>query len=199
VCPPPLRWIDGIVDWAILPFQSLSLLLVIIKSLVHPTLTKNWYVILVKGPRAINSLIQDHLVCQKNPLELVYSGVWGPAPTSVGRKNYYVSFIDDYSKYTWIYLLKDISEVFQKFHEFQSLVERMLGRKIIVMQTGWGGEYQKLNTFFQHIGISHHVAESKHRHIVEVGLALLAHASMPLKFWDETFISATYLINRLSS
>jgi hypothetical protein len=139
VCPPPLRWIDGIVDWAILPFQSLSLLLVIIKSLVHPTLTKNWYVILVKGPRVINSLIQDHLVCQKNPLELVYSGVWGPAPTSAGRKNYYVSFIDDYSKYTWIYLLKDISEVFQKFHEFQSLVERMLGRKIIVMQTGWGG------------------------------------------------------------
>jgi hypothetical protein len=29
------------------------------------------------------------------------------------------------------------------------------------------------------------------------GLALLAHASMPLKFWDEAFITATYLINRL--
>jgi hypothetical protein len=69
------------------------------------------------------------------PLQLVYSEVWGPAPTSVGRKKYYVSFIDDYSKYTWIYLLNDRSEVFQKFHEFQSLVERMLGRKIIAMQT----------------------------------------------------------------
>ena len=39
----------------------------------------------------------------------------------------------------------------------------------------------------------------KHCHIVEVGLSLLAHASMPLKFWDEAFITATYLINRLPS
>ncbi|KAK1646191.1 hypothetical protein QYE76_063996 [Lolium multiflorum] len=38
-------------------------------------------------------------------------------------------------------------------------------------------------------------AERKHRHIVEVGLALLAQASMPLKFWDEAFLTATYLIN----
>jgi hypothetical protein len=34
------------------------------------------------------------------PLELVYSDVWGPALESVGRKKYYVSFIDDYSKFT---------------------------------------------------------------------------------------------------
>ena len=39
----------------------------------------------------------------------------------------------------------------------------------------------------------------KHHHIVEVGLALLAHASMPLKFWDEAFLTATYLINLMSS
>jgi histone deacetylase 1/2 len=42
-------------------------------------------------------------------------------------------------------------------------------------------------------------AERKHRHIVEVGLSLIAHASMPLKFWDEAFITAKYLINRLPS
>jgi hypothetical protein len=36
----------------------------------------------------------------------------------------------------------------------------------------------------------------KHRHIVEVGLALLAHASMSLKFWDDAFLVAVYLINR---
>jgi hypothetical protein len=78
------------------------------------------------------------------------------------------------------------------------------------MQTDWGGEYQKLHSFFEHIGISHLVscphahqqngaAERKHRHIVEVGLALLAHASMPLKFWEDAFIAATYLINRTPS
>jgi hypothetical protein len=65
-----------------------------------------------------------------------------------------------------------------------------------------------LNTFFHQTGISHHVscpyahqqnglAERKHRYIVEVDLSLLAHASMPLKYWDEAFLAATYLINRL--
>jgi histone deacetylase 1/2 len=78
------------------------------------------------------------------------------------------------------------------------------------MQTDWGGEYQKHNSFFQRVGISHLVscphahqqsgpAERKHRHIVEVGLSLLAYASMPLKYWDEAFQTAVYLINRLPS
>jgi histone deacetylase 1/2 len=68
----------------------------------------------------------------------------------------------------------------------------------------------KLNSFFQRVGISHLVscphehqqnshAEHKHRHIVEVGLSLLAYASMPLKYWDEAFLTATYLIYRLPS
>jgi hypothetical protein len=76
------------------------------------------------------------------------------------------------------------------------------------VQTDWGGEYQKLSLFFARLGISQLVscphthqqngsAERKHRHIVEVGLALLAHASMPLKFWDEAFLTAVFLINRL--
>jgi hypothetical protein len=74
----------------------------------------------------------------------------------------------------------------------------------------WGGEYQKLHPFFLQFNISHHVpyphthqqngsAERKHPHIVETGLSLLAHASMALKFWDEAFLAATYLINRLPS
>ena len=126
------------------------------------------------------------------------------------EKNYYVSFIDDYSKFTWIYLLKFKSEVFSIFQEFQKLVERQFDRKILAVQSDREGEYEKLNSFFQTLGISHHVscpqahqqngsAERKHRHIVEVGLSLLAHASMPLKYWDEAFITATYLINHLPS
>jgi len=73
----------------------------------------------------------------KFPLELVFSDVWGPAPESVGRKKIYVSFIDDYSRFTWIYLLRFKSEVFQKFQEFQALVERQFDRKILAMQTDW--------------------------------------------------------------
>ena len=141
-------------------------------------------------------------------LDLIFSDVWGSPPSSVGRNNYYVSFIDDHSKFTWIYLLRRKSEVFQCFREFQALVERQFDRKIRTIQTDWGGEYQALSSFFSRMGISHHVscphahqqngsAERKHRHIVEVGLTLLAHASMPLKFWDEAFLTAVYLINRL--
>jgi hypothetical protein len=72
------------------------------------------------------------------PLELVFSDVWGSASDSVEGKKYYVSFIDDFSKFTWIYLLKFKSEVFQKFHDFQNLVERLFSRKILTMQTDWG-------------------------------------------------------------
>jgi hypothetical protein len=78
------------------------------------------------------------------------------------------------------------------------------------MQTEWGGEYEKLNSFFNKIGISHlvscphahqqnGVAERKHRHIIEVGLSLLAQAQMPLKYWDDAFLAATFLINRTLS
>lgn len=93
-----------------------------------------------------------------NPLELVFSDVWGRAPTFVRRYEYYVSFIDDNSKFTLIYLIRHKSKVFQKFHDFQKLVKRMFDRKIIAVQTDWEGEYKNLIHFFQHIGISHHVS-----------------------------------------
>ena len=123
---------------------------------------------------------------------------------------YYVSFLDDYSRYTWIYLIKNKSDVEQVFYNFQNHVERLLNTKIRSVQSDWGGEYQKLHHYFQKVGITHRVscpytsqqngvAERKHRHIVETGLALLAHSSLPLRFWDEAFLTACYLINRMPS
>jgi histone deacetylase 1/2 len=41
------------------------------------------------------------------------------------------------------------------------------------------------------------IAERKHRHLVETGLALLAHSSLPLRYWDAAFLTACYLINRM--
>jgi transposase InsO family protein len=138
-----------------------------------------------------------------------FSDVWGPAPQSVRGFKYYISFIDDFSKFSWIYMMHDRSEVPRIFLQFQSHVECLLDTKIKYVQSDWGGEYQKThNTFFRSLGIAHRVscphthqqngsAERKHRHIVETGLALLAHAHIPLKFWYEAFLTATYLINRL--
>jgi hypothetical protein len=100
---------------------------------------------------------------------------------------------------------------FQSFENFNPLLSASLTEKSsLCRQIGGGGEYQKLHPFFAQVGITHHIscphthhqngaAERKHRHIVEVGLALLAHAFMPLKFWGDAFISATYLINRIPS
>jgi histone deacetylase 1/2 len=72
------------------------------------------------------------------PLEQVFSDVWGPAPLSVGKHAYYVSFIDDFSKFTWIYLLKKRSDVYQAFLNYQQYVECKFDRKIVTMQTYWG-------------------------------------------------------------
>lgn len=69
------------------------------------------------------------------PLELVFSNVWGATPESVGRYKYYVSFINDFSKFTWIYLLHFKYEVFEKFKEFQNMVERLFDRKIVAVQS----------------------------------------------------------------
>ena len=57
-------------------------------------------------------------------LELVHSDVFGPVLVpSLGGSKYYLSFIDEFSKMTWIYFLKKKSEVFEKFLEFKALVE----------------------------------------------------------------------------
>jgi hypothetical protein len=143
------------------------------------------------------------------PLELVFSDVWGPAPQSVGGFKYYISFIDDFSKFSWIYLVHDPTEAARIFLQFQTHIERILDTKIKCVQFDWGGEYQKIHSkIFRSLGISHHVscphthqqngsAERKHRYIVETGLALLAHSHVPIKFWDEAFLTVIYLINRL--
>jgi len=60
----------------------------------------------------------------KQILELVHSDVFGPVKVpSLGKSMYYVSFIDDFSRNTWIYFLKKKSKVFDGFKEFKALVE----------------------------------------------------------------------------
>jgi len=59
----------------------------------------------------------------KQILQLVHSDVFGPVKfPSLGKFVYYVSFIDDFSRNTWISFLKKKSEVFDRFKEFKALV-----------------------------------------------------------------------------
>ena len=70
------------------------------------------------------------------PLQLIFSDVWSPAPTSVGRHSYYVSFVDDYSKYTWINLLKNVLMCFKFFTTFKpSLNASLIAKSLPCSQT----------------------------------------------------------------
>lgn len=88
------------------------------------------------------------------------------------------------------------------------MAELQLGFPLKALQTDWGGEFRPFTQYLTNIGITHRlicphthhqngVIERKHRHIVDLGLTLLSHASLPLTYWDHAFLAAVYLINRL--
>ena len=78
----------------------------------------------------------------KGTLELIHSYVCGPMPsTSLTGYGYYVTFIDYYSRKTWIEFLKTKNEVFEKFKEFKALIENHSERRIKTLRTDNGGEY----------------------------------------------------------
>ena len=64
-------------------------------------------------------------------LELRYSNVCGPMTTQArGAYEYFVTFVDDYSRYGYIYLMQHKFETFGKFKEFQPESEKKLGKSI---------------------------------------------------------------------
>ena len=78
----------------------------------------------------------------KGILDIIDSDVCGPmATTSLSGYNYYVTFIDDFSRKTWIYFMKGKNEVFGKFKEFKALVENLSEKKIKIFRSDNGGEF----------------------------------------------------------
>ncbi|KAH9785453.1 retrovirus-related pol polyprotein from transposon RE1 [Citrus sinensis] len=81
-----------------------------------------------------------------SPLELIHTDLWGPAPiTFLNGYKYYISFIDDYSRYTWIYHLKTKSQALSVFIIFQTQVEKQFGTAIKILQSDWGGGHVVFN------------------------------------------------------
>ena len=73
---------------------------------------------------------------------LIHSDICGPMSTrALGGGQYFVTFIDDHSRKTWIYSLKTKDEVFDRFIEFKALVENLIEKKIKVLRSNNGGEY----------------------------------------------------------
>ncbi|KAJ9550636.1 hypothetical protein OSB04_014681 [Centaurea solstitialis] len=147
-------------------------------------------------------------LASKAPLDLLFSDVWCSLVTSYDNYKYYIIFVDHYTKYIWLFPLKNKSDSLATFICFQRLVENYFNRKIKQVFSDNGGEYIKLSSHFSSCGISHLTSpphtpehngypEHRHRHIVETGLALLSHATLPVTFWPFAFTTAAYLINRL--
>ena len=75
-------------------------------------------------------------------LELVHSDVWGPASaSSLGDSLYYVAFIDDKTRKTWVYPMKNKSDVFSIFQKWKAFVELETGTKLKCLRSDNGGEY----------------------------------------------------------
>ena len=145
-------------------------------------------------------------VVSSKPLEIIYSDVWSSPIISKDGYKYYVLFVDHFTKYMWLYPLKLKSDVHAVFNRFKPLVENFFKNSIISLYSDNGGEYIALRKTLASHGISHFttplhtpehngVSECHHRHIVEIGLSLLTHASLPLTFWSYVFTTAVYLIN----
>jgi len=95
------------------------------------------------------------------------------------------------------------SQVINIFKTFKGLVEKQTGYTICALQTDNAREYLSLTPFLHHHGIQHRLTcpythekngsvERKHHHIVDMGLTLLAVAPLPLRFWDEAFITSVH-------
>ena len=147
------------------------------------------------------------------PLDLVHSDVCGPIGTeSLSGAKYFVTFVDDKTHYTWVYVLKAKSEVFCKFLEWKSLVERMSDRQLKILRTDNGGEYtsNEFENYLKAEGIRHEktipknpeqngVAERLNRTLLESTRSMLADSRLPQKFWAEALSTAVYLRNRSST
>lgn len=146
----------------------------------------------------------------KQILERIHMDVWGPSKiTSVGRKKYFLSIIDDFSRKSWVYAIARKDQVFEKFKIFQASVERMTGKKLKIIRTDQGLEFcsNKFEKYLIDQGIKiertstytpqqNGVAERFNRTILERVRAMLFDAGMSAGFWVEALLAATHIYNR---
>jgi hypothetical protein len=76
-------------------------------------------------------------------LEIFHSDLMGPLNSNppINKSRYVLRFIDDYSRYTWVYFLRQNSEVFYHLKDFKALIETQTGKKIKILHTDNGGDY----------------------------------------------------------
>lgn len=147
----------------------------------------------ILGKQARHPFPKATLYRAEKVLELVHDDLCGPiTPSTSARNRYILLFIDDYSRYMWISLLKEKSEAFSKFKTFKHLVERESKMQIQTLRTDRGGEFvsTEFNTFCNESGIKRHltapyspqqngVVERRNRTLMEMTRSIMKHMSIP--------------------
>ena len=149
------------------------------------------------------------------PLQLIHSDVCGPVQTGSddkdSSKRYVITFIDDYSRFSWIAIISDKTgrTALNQFIRYKVWAERYTGFSIKTLRTDGGGEYinDQFNTYLSIMGIERQVtvartpqqngvAERANRTIMEAARSMLHVAGLPMSFWEYAVLTAVYLRNR---
>ena len=142
-------------------------------------------------------------------LELVHSDVCGKINAkSLSGAEYFLTFIDDKTRYTWTYILKKKIEVFNKFCEWTAMVEKSTGRSLKVLRTDNGGEYtsREFEEYLRKEGIKHEltipkcpqqngVAERLNRTLLDMVHSMLSDSNLAQIFCAEALSTAVYIRN----
>lgn len=144
---------------------------------------------------------------------LVHSDIWGPFQVAnINGAKWFITFVDDHTRITWVYLIKHKSEVGKIVRTFVNLIKNQFNTTIKTLRTDNGVEYfdSTVNEFFIDNGIHHQtscvytpqqngVAERKNRHLLKVARTIMFTMHVPGTYWGEAVLTATYLINRMPS
>ncbi|PKA66741.1 Retrovirus-related Pol polyprotein from transposon TNT 1-94 [Apostasia shenzhenica] len=116
---------------------------------------------------------------------------------SLGNCFYFLTFIDDYSRYTWVYFLKSKSESFKYFKEFKALVKKIFGFKIQNLRSDRGGEFNsfEFDEYCKIEGINRQltaaytpqqngIAECKNRTLVEMATTMMEEKGLSKMVWQ---------------
>ena len=138
--------------------------------------------------------------------------MWGPClvVSSTGFR-YFVTFVDDYSETTWLYLMKNRSKLFSHF-PFCAEIHTQFHVYVQNLRSDNAKEYvsEQFQSFMLEHGILHQtsyvgtpaqngVAERKNRHLLEIARSLLFQMHVPKHFWADTVSTACFLINWMPS
>nr|GEV74914.1 putative zinc finger, CCHC-type [Tanacetum cinerariifolium] len=150
-------------------------------------------------------------------LELIHTDICGPFPSGIGGHKSFITLIDDYSRYMYLFLINEKSESLDMFKNFKAEVENQLHSKIKVVRSNRGGEYygrhtdvgQAPGSFFdlckdhgiinqytlsgtpQHNG----VAERRNCTLMDMVRSMLANLKLPEFLWTEALKMAVHILN----